>query len=133
MAEKKGKISTNDQKKNKKDPIKTMDDFFQTHKFQGNHILLLFFLIVGIFIPPFISIGIVYLLQGSMPKKPRLFDRNIIVFTSSLFFVWLISLLTSKLDFSQAIIRALKGTLFSTLIFYPLVYVWIWNNWHYKR
>ncbi|MFW5852600.1 MAG: hypothetical protein ACOCUR_01075 [Nanoarchaeota archaeon] len=105
---------------------------FKPEDFKGSYLIFFGLFVVGIFLPPVMSMAIIYALQRVKPKTPRLFDRNTFVYLLSLFFVWLVSLLIIGFSLNEALSKSLLGSFLVMIIIYPFVYAWLYFDWNFN-
>ncbi len=101
--------------------------------FTGSYFVLFGLFFVGIFLPPVMSMMVIYFLQRISPKNPKLFDRNLIAFAATMFSLWLFSMTLSGVGFLNALSSSLLGSSFVIIIVYPFVFAWIHFDWNYGK
>lgn len=100
--------------------------------FSGSYFVLFSLFLVGIFLPPVMSMMVIYFLQRVIPKKPRLVDRNLFVFSITLLALWIFSMSLSGVGFFEALSKSLLGSLFVIVVVYPFVFAWLHFDWNYR-
>lgn len=124
-----GKKTSSNAKKHKNSMISS----FPKIHFTGSYLVLFGLFFVGIFLPPVMSMTVIYFLQRVMPKRPKLFDRNLIVFSVTLLTLWMLSIALSGLGFLDALSKSILGSLLVIVIVYPFVFAWLHFDWNYRK
>ncbi len=101
--------------------------------FNGGWWAFTLMVVIGVFFPPAMSLAAVYLIYRSFPKRPSLFDRNLVIFSVFLLMYSLLSLLLTGRGFQDATNMAFSATLFTLVIMYPFVFAWLWFDWNYGK
>ena len=101
-------------------------------KFHGNYLVLALLFILGIFLPPVMSMAVLYFAQRTFPKKPKIIDRNIFIFAITLFSIWFAFTLMIGDEVSVGLEKAIVGSIFVLVVVYPFVYAWLYFDWNYR-
>ena len=105
--------------------------FPATINFRGSWVFLVLLLLFGILFPPAMSFGIMYFVYRSFPKRPKLFDRNILIFSFSMLLISFVSLSLIGIGFEQVLSMTVSSTIVTMLLGYPFVFAWLWFDWNY--
>lgn len=103
------------------------------HFFKGNILIFITLVIFGVFIPPLLAVSAIYFVYNSTTKKPRLFDRHIIIFFIVIFLYQFFARIIEGYVFDQIILRVLQTTALATVLFYPFVFFWLWFDYTYVK
>jgi hypothetical protein len=101
-------------------------------KFNGNYYVLALLFAVGLLLPPLFAVAVLYFVQRVYPTEPKFFDRHFLLYLGTLLAMWLLSLFSVGIGFTQALRQAVYGTFFVMLVIYPFVYTWLWFDWNYR-
>ncbi|MFW6230608.1 MAG: hypothetical protein ACOC32_01140 [Nanoarchaeota archaeon] len=107
-------------------------DYILNREFKGNIFVLATFIIFGVFIPPLLSLALIYCLYKTVPQEPRFFDRHFFIYLFSLLIIQFIYLALSGMAFADAAMRTGRITVFIMLLIYPFIYAWLWFDWNYS-